>query len=96
LKRKIAISSLLLALIISLFAYQASALDYPHFGVNSIGCDSCHFIYGTEPSLLPEWTSHTPEDIDDTQYNALCWSCHNDIDAPYVRTVCEDSFESSD
>jgi predicted CXXCH cytochrome family protein len=60
--------------------------DYPHFGINNIGCDSCHFVYGTQPSLLPPWTVHTPLDIDDTQYNTLCWSCHNDIDAPYVRT----------
>jgi hypothetical protein len=70
----------------SLIAIQAEALDYPHHDINNIGCDSCHFVYGTEPSLLPLWTAHTPQDIDDTQYNTLCWSCHNDIDAPYVRT----------
>ncbi|MBI5409453.1 MAG: hypothetical protein HZA14_08815 [Nitrospirae bacterium] len=70
----------------SLIAIGANALDYPHYGINNIGCDSCHFIYGTEPSLLPLWTVHTPQDIDDTQYNTLCWSCHNDIEAAYVRT----------
>jgi hypothetical protein len=85
-KKQSTVYSLFLALILCFAAFQVNALDYPHFGVNSIGCDSCHFIYGTEPSLLPEWTSHTPEDIDDTQYNTLCWSCHNDIEAPYVRT----------
>jgi hypothetical protein len=85
-RKKTIVVSVIFALLLSLSAFQAYSLDYPHFGGNSIGCDSCHFIYGTEPSLLPEWTSHTPEDIDDTQYNTLCWSCHNDIDAPYVRT----------
>jgi hypothetical protein len=75
-----------LIILLNLISIQASALDYPHFGINNIGCDSCHFIYGTEPSLLPPWTAHTPQNIDDTQYNTLCWSCHNDIDAPYVRT----------
>ncbi len=64
----------------------AAALDYPHFEGNNIGCDSCHFIYGTESNLLPPWTDHVPANIDDTQYNTLCWSCHNDIEASYVRT----------
>ena len=41
---------------------------------------------GSETALLPEWTAHIPEDIDDTQFNTLCWSCHNDIDAPYMKT----------
>ncbi|RJR17296.1 MAG: hypothetical protein C4581_08270, partial [Nitrospiraceae bacterium] len=68
------------------FSDKAYTIDYPHFEINNIGCDSCHFIYGTEPSLLPPWTAHTPQNIDDTQYNTLCWSCHNDSDAPYVRT----------
>jgi predicted CxxxxCH...CXXCH cytochrome family protein len=65
---------------------KADALDYPHFDGNSIGCDSCHFVYGGQPDLLPPWTAHIPTDIDDTQSNTLCWSCHNDIEAPYVRT----------
>ncbi|MEW6599461.1 MAG: Ig-like domain-containing protein [Nitrospirota bacterium] len=63
-----------------------AGLDYPHYGINGIGCDSCHFVYGSQPSLLPPWTEHDPQNIDDTQYNTLCLSCHNDIDAPYVRT----------
>ncbi|MBI5410336.1 MAG: hypothetical protein HZA14_13320 [Nitrospirae bacterium] len=77
---------LLSALIIIISAGRADALDYPHTTLNNIGCDSCHFIYGDEPSLLPPWTSHVPLDIDDTQFNTLCWSCHNDLDAPYMRT----------
>jgi hypothetical protein len=75
-----------LTLVLSLIAIQADTLDYPHTGANNITCDSCHFIYGTEPSLLPPWTSHIPQDIDDTQYNTLCWSCHNGLDTAYVRT----------
>jgi hypothetical protein len=77
---------LILGLTLSFTAHYVYALDYPHSGINNISCDSCHFVYGGEPSLLPPWTAHTPQDIDDTQYNTLCWSCHNDIDAPYVRT----------
>lgn len=71
---------------IILIYVQSYAIDYPHFGANNIGCDSCHFVYGGQPSLLPPWTEHAPLDIDDTQFNTLCWSCHNDIDAPYVKT----------
>lgn len=76
----------LFVLITVFMTLRSYALDYPHYGVNNIGCDSCHFVYGSEPSLLPSWTAHTPQDIDDTQYNTLCWSCHNEIDAPYART----------
>jgi nitrate/TMAO reductase-like tetraheme cytochrome c subunit len=82
----IILKSFLLAVLFSFIGIQAEALDYPHYGINNIGCDSCHFVYGTEPSLLPPWTAHTPQNIDDTQYNTLCWSCHNDIEAPYVKT----------
>ncbi|MBI5664921.1 MAG: hypothetical protein HZC49_07525 [Nitrospirae bacterium] len=78
---------MLLTLMLVLSAVSVfAATDYPHSGINNIGCDSCHFVYGSQPSLLPPWTVHAPQDIDDTQYNTLCWSCHNDIDAPYVRT----------
>ena len=81
------IKALIITLAFCLMAAHAySANDYPHFGINNIGCDSCHFVFGTQPSLLPEWTAHTPQNIDDTQYNTLCWSCHNDVDAPYMRT----------
>jgi predicted CxxxxCH...CXXCH cytochrome family protein len=77
---------IVIIILLILNAIPGYALDYPHYDLNNISCDSCHFVYGSEPSLLPEWTAHTPQDIDDTQYNTLCWSCHNDIEAPYVRT----------
>jgi predicted CxxxxCH...CXXCH cytochrome family protein len=82
---KTIIRVLFLTLVLSLIAIRADTLDYPHTGANSITCDFCHFIYGGEPSLLPPWTSHVPQDIDDTQYNTLCWSCHNG-DAPFAKT----------
>ncbi len=74
-----------LALGLSLITNTSNALDYPHTGVNSIGCNSCHFVFETEPTLLPPWTSQPPQDIDDTAYNKLCRSCHNDIDAPRMK-----------
>jgi predicted CXXCH cytochrome family protein len=54
------------------FAY---ALDYPHTGVNSISCSSCHYTHG----ILPPWVAPPGPTIDDTQYNNLCWSCHNNL-----------------
>jgi predicted CxxxxCH...CXXCH cytochrome family protein len=64
------------------FAAPAYALDNPHTDVNTIGCSSCHYVHGN----LPDWATHVPEDIDDTQYNNLCWSCHTDVEAPYMKT----------
>jgi predicted CXXCH cytochrome family protein len=85
-KKELSIISLISAIILSLMAIRADTLDYPHSYINNISCNSCHFVYGDEPSLLPEWTATEPQDIDDTQYNTLCWGCHNDIKAPYQRT----------
>ena len=94
-KKEAIIRALILTVMLSLIAIQADTLDYPHAGANNIGCDSCHFIYGSEPSLLPEWTSHIPQDIDDSQYNILCWSCHNGLDAPYMRAHSSLSTDNS-
>ncbi len=69
-----------------LLAVQGYSIDYPHNDANSISCDSCHFVYGSETALMPEWTNHIQQDIDDTQFNTLCWSCHNDLDAHFVIT----------
>lgn len=81
------IRALIITLAIILMATHAySVNDYPHFSKNNVGCDSCHFIFGSNPALLPPWTEHVPQDMDDTQFNTLCWSCHNDIDAPYMKT----------
>ncbi len=82
----ISLRAVISVIILLLLTTGVEALDYPHAGVNSIACDSCHYVYADEPSHLPPWTNHTPQDIDDTQFNTLCWSCHNDIAAPYMRT----------
>ncbi|MHB1348593.1 MAG: multiheme c-type cytochrome [Desulfobulbaceae bacterium] len=63
-----------------------AAPDAPHNAANSLGCLSCHDMTSTLPNLMPPWVAHTPTDIDDTLLNSMCWSCHNDIDAPYVKT----------
>jgi len=63
-----------------------AAPDAPHNAANSQGCLSCHDMTSTLPNLMPPWVAHTPTDIDDTLLNSMCWSCHNDIDAPYVKT----------
>ncbi|MBU0664412.1 MAG: hypothetical protein KJ990_07715 [Proteobacteria bacterium] len=65
----------------------AEGLDEPHNAVNSISCDKCHDVFAyDQPKLMPPWTVHAPQNIDDTQLNSLCWSCHNDIPVPYVKT----------
>ena len=74
-----------IAIALCLIAINGDTLDYPHNNINSIACDSCHLVSGSEASLLIEGLSFG-QDRDDTQYNALCWSCHNDIKAPYVKT----------
>ena len=84
-KKSTILKILILALALSLTAIQTDALDYPHNSVNNIGCDSCHYIYGTEPTLMLPWLVYGV-DIDDTQYNSLCWSCHNNIIAPDMKT----------
>jgi Concanavalin A-like lectin/glucanases superfamily len=74
---------LLLLLVCNVYA----ALDAPHNDSKGIGCDSCHDVTAfDQPKLMPAWTAHAPADIDDTPFNSLCWSCHNDVVAPYVKT----------
>ncbi len=58
--------------------------EYPHSATYGIGCESCHYAYN--PALPPDWATFVPQTIDDTLYNNLCWNCHNDITAPYVKT----------
>lgn len=64
-----------------------AGLDAPHNAGSSIGCLSCHDVTSTLPKLMPPWTYHDPPaDIDDTSMNAMCWSCHDGVDAPHVLT----------
>jgi predicted CxxxxCH...CXXCH cytochrome family protein len=75
----------IIGLLLSLTTTQVYALDYPHNDINNYSCASCHYVYGSESSLLLEGLNYG-QNIDDTQYNALCWQCHNDIKAPLVNT----------
>ncbi|MCB2181050.1 MAG: hypothetical protein KQH63_03365 [Desulfobulbaceae bacterium] len=59
-----------------------AGLHYPHYEINNIGCLSCHYQV---TDSLPDWLTHEPQDIDDTPYNNLCRSCHNDVIAPNVN-----------
>ncbi len=70
----------ILGLIVPLVAYA----DYPHTGPTSAGIDclSCHVVHGP----LPSWATVTPANIDDTPYNNLCQSCHNNVRATYEKT----------
>ncbi len=73
-----------LALALSAIGGVTDALDYPHNTTNGIGCGSCHISHNGGEGLLP---AHTPTNIDDTQVNTLCWSCHNPLGtAPYEET----------
>ena len=71
------------ALIIAM-ASGAQAGSYPHYLQNGIDCNSCHNVHGSQPKLL--WEREVQQDIDYTTSNQLCWSCHNDSDAPAVLT----------
>ncbi|MDW7771631.1 MAG: cytochrome c3 family protein [Desulfobulbaceae bacterium] len=57
---------------------------YPHYLQNGIECTSCHNVHGDQSKLL--WEQPVQQDIDHTPANQLCWSCHNDAEAPAVLT----------
>ena len=63
-----------------------AGLDAPHNSAEGLGCLSCHDMTSTLPKLMPSWIAHSPTSIDDTLFNSMCWSCHNDSRAPYVKT----------
>jgi hypothetical protein len=69
---------LILSICCWLIPFSAIAgIDEPHNVINSIGCGSCHDVTAfDQPKLMPAWTAHEPVDIDDTQFNTLCVSCH--------------------
>jgi len=80
------LKAFVLALGLTVIGVAAYALDYPHSGINAIGCGSCHTPHGGGAGLLLLLLPDPPLDIDDTQINHLCWNCHNDVTAPYERT----------
>ncbi|GAB4346021.1 MAG: hypothetical protein Kow0089_23200 [Desulfobulbaceae bacterium] len=75
-------------LLVTATVLQGASPDAPHddFAPTSVGCLSCHDMSAYDQANLIPDTGHVPQDIDDTLYNNLCWSCHNSIDAPYVKT----------
>jgi len=79
-------SATLTALFLLITATAAMALDAPHNSANNIGCDSCHDVTSTLPKLMPKDLAPGAT-IDDTIYNALCWSCHYvGGNAPFMLT----------
>jgi hypothetical protein len=68
---------------------------YPHIELNDTECLSCHFVDSLNDDLLPDWAFQPLLNIDDTPYNNLCRHCHNDIEAPFVRTHSSISIDNS-
>jgi hypothetical protein len=58
-----------------LAGFAQAQLDAPHNASSATGCLSCHQMDSTYPKLLPPLVT-TPLNIDDTNSNNLCWSCH--------------------
>ena len=84
--RKKNIIDIFLAVTLAFMAMAAFALDFPHEQANptlSIDCTKCHDIHSGLQSLLRLENPHTPVNIDDTEANNLCWSCHNELVAPF-------------
>ena len=78
---------LLLTAALSVAAFCVQAYDFPHSpNVNNIICFSCHDLGSSFDKLLRVDNPHPPQDIDDTEFNNLCWSCHNDVVAPSMQT----------
>jgi len=71
-------------LLLGMLSMQPQAsMDYPHSTVNGFTCLTCHDIHGGFAKLLRIANPHAPQDIDDTPANNLCWSCHNNVVAPF-------------
>lgn len=82
----LSIKTLLMVTVICLAGVSANAhemLQWPH----NDGCDYCHHSHHSgEPSLLPATTNIPPTNIEETQYNNLCQSCHATGGGPFVNT----------
>jgi len=76
----------MLVVSLAVMAIDAQAMGFPHTETKLIYCFSCHDVAGSYASLLKVENPHAPADIDDTEANNLCWSCHNDSTAPYMNT----------
>ena len=87
-KRRAGISIIFLMAVILAASEARSMRLYPHIDMNGAGCTSCHTTHSLAANvdLLPAWAFQTPVNIDDTPHNNLCRHCHNDIEAPFVKT----------
>jgi len=65
---------------------QAGFLGFPHTTVNNIECFNCHNVLGGMEKFFNVIMPDPPQNIDDTPANNLCWSCHNDVVAPFMKT----------
>jgi len=61
-------------------------LDFPHTTVNNIDCFNCHNVLGGMEKFFNVVMPDPPQNLDDTPANNLCWSCHNDVVAPFMKT----------
>jgi len=87
-KQKILVRFLIpLALLVVAVVFPAQANDYPHSAVNDISCLDCHDFTSNAPQkLIDTLPAEGPRHIDETIANNLCWSCHNNLIAPYMKT----------
>lgn len=80
-------STFALAIGLVLFAGSGRAATmFPHSFAAGFVCYDCHDLLSPGPTYMPNWTLHVPQHVDDTPFNTLCWSCHNDVVAPYAKT----------
>ncbi|MCF6281687.1 MAG: hypothetical protein L3J28_05650 [Candidatus Polarisedimenticolaceae bacterium] len=76
----------LFALLPLFFCTASSAQDFPHSIANGVICFDCHDLHGGADKLLKVIDPSPAEDMHDTPANNLCWSCHNDVIAPFMKT----------
>ena len=71
-----------LALVVITQSTALTAYDPPHDDANDIFCADCHGQSLDIPGGSPFWTGNTA----DSAYNAVCFRCHDGVDAPLANT----------
>lgn len=80
---RVVLSVLFLAVGLFVIRGEVEAVtDAPHNKTNNIVCGKCHWVL---TGTMPFW-NNTQNDQDDTRVNKVCWTCHNDVDAPMKET----------
>jgi hypothetical protein len=82
----------LVLLLLSFIIINTEALDYPHSEINNISCESCHFVYGDEPSLLPPWTAH----LNKWTYVVATYDGENNRVGLYINGVLDREYTGTD